>query len=617
MDLPLLTVPLRFEHDVVGCRQRARQLAAGLGFDAQEQTRLSTAISEIARNAFVYAGGGTVRFRVENAGQPDRAFVAEIRDDGPGIAVLDAVMEGRYQSPTGLGRGLLGARRLVDRFDVQTAPGRGATVTLAKRLPPGAARVDAAGVRRLTETLARATPGDPFEELQRQNGELLRTMDELRARQAELDALNRELDQTNQGVVALYAELDEKAQALQRASAGKTRFLADMTHEFRTPLNSVLSLSRMLLDRMDGPLTPEQERQVRYVQRAAQDLDVLVNDLLDLAKVEAGKVAVRPDEFPVENLFNALRGIFRPLLGPEPATELVFAEPPAGFPVLCTDEGKVGQILRNLVANALKFTVRGEVRVEATVERENDAIRFTVTDTGLGIAPEHLGLIFEEFGQVDSPLQKRTRGTGLGLPLSRKLARLLGGDLGVRSEPGEGSVFTLTLPRVYSGPADGVLVPGLAPPASGLGSVPPPPPAAVEDDGVGGDVLIVDDDEASRYILRTALAFTGAPVREAANGEEALRLARAHRPRLVFLDLNMPGLSGEETLARLHADPAGAGVPVILHTSVHLGPDDPRRAHPAVVAVLPKLADAGDAGREPLRVALASAGWPLSVVEPA
>lgn len=607
MTFPLLTVPLRFEHDVVGCRQRARQLAAELGFDAQEQTRLSTAVSEIARNAFVYAGGGTARFLVENAGKPERAFVVQIRDEGPGIAMLEAVLDGRYHSLTGLGLGILGARRLVDRFDVQTTPGRGATVTLAKRLPKEAPRVDAALVRRLTDAIAHATPRDPFEEVQQQNGELLRTLDELRARQAELDALNRELDQTNQGVVALYAELDEKAQALQRASEGKTRFLADMTHEFRTPLNSVLSLSRMLLDRLDGPLTAEQERQVRFVQHAAQDLDVLVNDLLDLAKVEAGKVAVRPADFPVAGLFHALRGSFRPAPGGGPGTtvELVCEEPPAGFPNLHTDEGKVAQILRNLVSNALKFTPRGEVRV--TVTGEDHTVAFTVADTGLGIAPEHLGLIFEEFGQVDSPLQRRSKGTGLGLPLSRKLARLLGGELAVTaSEPGRGSTFRLTLPRVYAGPEDGVLVPEAVAPAAA------PEPAAG-----GTDILIVDDDEASRYVLRAALAFTGAAVREATDGDEALQLARERRPRLVFLDLHMPGVGGEETLARFHADPALSGVPVVLHTSIHLGPDDPRRVHPCVVSVLPKVADPGSGGRGPIRAALASAGWHLPSEEEA
>jgi signal transduction histidine kinase len=240
-------------------------------------------------------------------------------------------------------------------------------------------------------------------------------------------------------MVALFAELDENASRLKRANDLRAAFLSNMSHEFRTPLNAILAISRLLLDRSDGELTPEQERQAGFIRRAAEDLSSMVNDLLDLARIEAGRIEIRPAECRVENLLSSLRGMFRPMLV-NPALDLVFEEP-EGVPALWTDEGKVSQILRNLVSNALKFTERGEVRVSAKLSEEGRRVVFSVADTGIGIPPEHLGRIFEEYAQVDSPLQRKVTGTGLGLPLSRKLAGLLGGSLTVESLAGQGSTL--------------------------------------------------------------------------------------------------------------------------------------------------------------------------------
>jgi signal transduction histidine kinase len=238
---------------------------------------------------------------------------------------------------------------------------------------------------------------------------------------------------------------------LRRANKLRAQFMSYMGHEFRTPLDSILALSGLLLNHVDGPLEDEQEKQVGFIRRSAQDLLALVDDLLDTARVEAGKAAVRPTPFTVAELFNALRATLRPLLVGE-STQLWFDDA-SGVPPLLTDEPKVAQILRNLVSNALKFTEAGEVRVCAGAE--GDRIVFTVTDTGVGIAAEDQARIFEDFAQVDGHVQRRRRGTGLGLPLSRKLAELLGGTLGVRSEPGRGSAFTLELPREFHEPEAG------------------------------------------------------------------------------------------------------------------------------------------------------------------
>ena len=261
--------------------------------------------------------------------------------------------------------------------------------------------------------------------------------------QAEAIALREELDETNQGVLALYAELDTQAEQLRQASDLKSRFLSYMSHEFRTPLGSILSITGLLTDELDGPLSPEQHKQVAFVSVAARELSDMVDDLLDLAKIEAGRITISPAWFDMFDLFAALRGMFRPIVDAS-AVDLIFEEP-VGLPKLYTDDKKLAQILRNFISNSLKFTTRGEVRVSARLEG-HDHVRFAVSDTGIGIAPQLHGALFEDFSQVDSPLQKRLRGTGLGLSLCKRFAQLLGGDVGVQSTPGTGSTFFVIIP---------------------------------------------------------------------------------------------------------------------------------------------------------------------------
>lgn len=266
----------------------------------------------------------------------------------------------------------------------------------------------------------------------------------LDAKQAECDALRAELDETNRGVLALYSELDVQAEQLRQATELKSRFLAYMSHEFRTPIVSIQSITRLLLDRVDGPLTTEQERQVAFVRDTAVEFGEMVNDLLDLAKLEAGRVEISPAWFDMVDLFSALRGMFRPVLS-NPDVQLVFAEP-HDVPHLFTDHRKLSQILRNFISNALKFTQEGRVQVSAVHHPDDATVTFAVADTGIGIAPELHGEVFKEFVQIESALQTRFRGTGLGLALSKGLAELLGGSVGFDSAAGKGSTFYVTIP---------------------------------------------------------------------------------------------------------------------------------------------------------------------------
>jgi signal transduction histidine kinase len=263
----------------------------------------------------------------------------------------------------------------------------------------------------------------------------------------ELKNLQSELDETNRGVVALYAELDENAVQLREAADLKSRFLSYMSHEFRTPLASITSVTDILLLGMDGPVSAEQERQLKFVQGSVRELTEMVDDLLDLAKVEAGRISISPEWFEMVDLFSALRGMFRPIVGAG-AVSLTFEEP-ENVPPIYTDDKKLAQILRNFISNALKFTVEGEVRVSARIQGES-MVEFAVTDTGIGIAKEHLPALFSDFVQIDTRIQKRLRGTGLGLSLARKFAELLGGRVAVDSELGKGSRFSVLIPVRYS-----------------------------------------------------------------------------------------------------------------------------------------------------------------------
>ena len=548
MAKPLLTIAIRHEQDVVVARQRAREIARLVGFDGQDQTRIATAVSEIVRNAFRYAKGGKIEFAIEGASVPQLLLI-RVRDQGPGIPDLAHVMSGQYQSSTGMGVGIIGAHRLMDQVEIDSKPGVGTDVLMKKILPHRAPLINQAQFARITAQMSTSVSGDALGELQEQNRELVGALNELRERQEELLNLNRELEDTNRGVVALYAELDEKADHLRRADEMKSRFLSNMSHEFRTPLNSIRALSRLLLDHGDGELNAEQEKQVGFISKASDDLTALVDDLLDLAKIEAGKIEVRPIEFSVGNLFSALRGMLRPLLVGD-AVKLVFEEPATTL-TLFTDEGKVSQILRNFISNAIKFTEQGEVRVSARLSEDRRKILFSVADTGIGIAPEDQGRIFDEFTQLPSHLQGRVKGTGLGLPLCRRLAHLLGGDVSVQSARGAGSVFTAAVIAHFEGDATDALE--AIDTSVELGRSP---------------VLVLDDDAETRLIYDKYLRDSRYQPLSARNLREAREILKRSRPQAIILDIVLRGEDTWRWLNDLKGDPATADIPIIVATSI-------------------------------------------------
>jgi signal transduction histidine kinase/DNA-binding response OmpR family regulator len=544
----LLRTNIRQEPDIVLARQRARQIAAAMKFDSQDQTRISTAVSEIARNAFQYGGGGIVEFRVDSI--PEPTLVISVRDKGKGISNLREIYAGKYVSHSGMGLGIIGAKRLMDHFSIETNPGVGTIVVLGKTVPRKHLPFDSKSIHELLSKLDEKLPDNPYAELQQQNRELLQALDELKARQTELSQLNRELDETNRGVVALYAELNDKADFLQKASELKSHFLSNMSHEFRTPLNSITALSQILLDRLDGDLSSEQEKQVRFIRSSAQDLMDLVNDLLDLAKVEAGKVTIRPAKFTVKTLFSTLRGMLRPLLAQNSSVRLVFDEPEEDFQ-LYSDEAKVSQVLRNFISNALKFTERGEVRVSVSRGHDNTVL-FSVQDTGIGIAEEDQGRIFEEWMQLEGKLQKTAKGSGLGLPLSRKLAQLLGGNVYVKSQLGLGATFVAVIPVEFRGETEVAFVPDVK----------------RELDATKLPVLVVEDNREAMFVYEKYLKGTHFQVLPARDIKEAREALRAFRPVAVVLDVLLQGEHSWELLRGLKTDSETRDIPVFVVTIV-------------------------------------------------
>ena len=546
MSIRFLALSIETELDVVAARQRAREIAGICGFGLQDQARISTAVSEIARNVYNYAGKGRIEYAIEGSTVPQLLQIA-VEDKGPGIPHLEEVLSGGYQSPTGMGLGVIGAKRLMDSFEI-TTNSNGTKIVLRKFLPATAPLLTPVMVGSSISTLSELAPNISLSEAQHQNRELLRTLDELNARQKELLSLTQELEDTNRGVVALYAELDEKADHLRRADELKSRFLSNMSHEFRTPLNSIRALAKLLLDELDGELNSEQKIQVQYIMKGAVSLGDLVNDLLDIAKIEAGKTEINPTKFYVSEMFSALRGMLKPLLvSNQLALNFTFPEEDIE---LYQDEPKISQIIRNFISNALKFTEAGSIDVSVSIDN-NDYVTFSVKDTGLGIPEEHLEVIFEEFSQVENRLQKGVKGTGLGLPLCKKLAHLLQGEISVESKVGVGSNFKVTLHAQYQTVEE---------------------PEILLTENVAKDerlpIMIIEDEDYEQLLYQRYLVDTEFKPFSAKSLREANAAWSHVKPVAVLLDILLKGEDSWRWLAELKQDENRKNVPVIIASSV-------------------------------------------------
>ncbi|UOZ07115.1 ATP-binding protein [Amycolatopsis sp. WQ 127309] len=533
----LIRLPVGAEPDVFTIRRCGREVAVAVGLESQDQIRVATVLSDIGRD-LVHAGAtATVRFL--------------LKEGPPTLAVEFSWLGAEAGALLTTGRDT--AERLLDGVHVTHEAGQ-TVVTLHKLRSPAARPLTNAELDRLRGILAQRGVSTPMDELRAQNQELLETLESLEAKGKELTRLNEELEETNhgvvalykelseeleetnRGVVALYAELNEKSSQLKAASEAKTRFWSNISHELRGPINSVIGLARLLTGPGADPLTEEQRHQVGLVGDAGSTLLSLVNELLDTAKAESGRLVAQPAQVDLTAVCLQLRGALRSTV-PSPEVELVIEEPDPAPPVV-TDETMLVRILRNLLSNSLKFTESGEVRLR--IDADDEDVRFTVSDTGIGIPADQQDRVFEEFHQVHSDLQAASPGTGLGLPYARRLAEILGGGLTLDSEHGRGTTVVLLLPR-------------------------PDPtrtsPARVD------SLLIVDDDADFRDRLARLVHGVAAGVRHAADGREAIEALDGYRPDLIFLDLFMPGMNGKEVLQVLREKPGSRDIPVVVVTS--------------------------------------------------
>ncbi|GIH65460.1 ATP-binding response regulator [Microbispora siamensis] len=526
------------DQDVFAVRQLGRRIAELAGLESQDQIRVATALSEIGREALARGAGSAVVFDLRE----DRLVITVDYLDGADVRQSEGVKL---------------AGRLVDEVALSAEDRR---VTLVKRVPEHGVsgkrgRLSIDGIR---EELARLSPSTTaLDVLREQNRELAGTLEEVLRLNAELaetnqgvlalyNQLSAELEETNRGVVALYAELDEKSSQLRQAAEARQRFWASVSHELRLPLTSIIGLVRLLLGSGAEPLSEEQEHQITLIGTSAETLLALVGELLDLAKAESGRLDPHPSMVDVVALAEGLRMTLQPAGPADGVTLSVDVSDEIGE--MFVDETMLTTILRNLLSNALKFTEYGEVRLTAVVDAAMAEVVFTVTDTGVGIPPEHLERVFEEFFQVPGALQLRAKGTGLGLPYARRLTEALGGTLELASRPGEGATATLRVPHRMVTPEV-------------------------------GRVLVADDDAGFRSVARRMLFGFAARVDEAADGIEALNLMRERPPEVVLVDLLMPRLDGTALLHRMAEDDVLHGIPAIVVSVVS---EQPGAAHPVL-----------------------------------
>ncbi|WP_051109879.1 response regulator [Massilia niastensis] len=421
-----------------------------------------------------------------------------------------------------------------------------------------------------SETLLRQQAEKLEGEFKQQQAELQETNAELERKARQLLEQNAEVERKNREIEDARVSLQEKAEQLALTSKYKSEFLANMSHELRSPLNSLLLLAEQLAQNRERNLSERQLEMVKVMDASGRDLLHLINDILDLSKIEAGGANVEIGDVPTATLASELDKSFRYQVEAKGLAWSIDFAP--GLPALLRTDGlRIKQLLTNLLSNALKFTSRGSIRLSAGIARSGWSpdhpalaraplvLAFRVRDTGIGIAPDKRKLIFEAFQQADASTSRRYGGTGLGLAISREIARLLDGELEVESEEGLGSTFTFYLPQPR--PQASAAIPGAARPRAAIAAAPAadPAPAARADHP---QLLIIEDDPVFARTLQEMALERGFATLHAATGEEGLQLARRHRPAAITLDLGLPDVDGWEIADRLRADPATGTIPV-------------------------------------------------------
>jgi two-component system, sensor histidine kinase len=514
------------ESDLLLVRSTTKQLAVVVGLSSPDQTRLVTAVSEIARNALLYAGGGKVSFELSE--QMDDEFLQiTVTDSGPGIANVDTVLNGEVARVAGVNTSLTAVRKLVDHLDIKTGES-GTAVSVRKKVI--GTTLSRRGIEKWAQSFPPAAPDMILQELQQQNRDLVAALDE---------------------VQKVRTELEERSTQLTHANQLKAQFLANVSHEIRTPMNAVLGLTNMLDKRL---VDQEDRRLIRLLHQSASSLLNIINDILDLSKIDEGKLLISNQVFSLVNLIEAVADMFVAQAATRDIALSVSLD--ATLPqFVFGDENRIRQILVNLVGNALKFSEHGAIKITALLSWRNQnrvGIRIEVQDQGIGIQPGDLDKLFKPFSQIDSAWSRRQTGTGLGLSICKRLIELLDGTIGVNSLIGTGSTFWFELPfdsRDAEAAAKHELPEKFSFP--------------------GAKILLGEDHPVNQMVAISALEDMGLEVGVASDGLEVLAALRTKNYDLVLLDCQMPKMDGYETTAAIRQLESNSSrhIPIVAMTA--------------------------------------------------
>lgn len=490
----ILSTPISTNLSLVAIRDRSRQIGELFGLDNVQRTRFITAVSEIARNAVQFAGGGTLTFLVGDATDADdtQCVIAQITDNGPGIANLEELLSDSHGRHGETGVGIPGSRRMADGFFIQSEAGKGTTVTLEMFLARGTARLSGRELSSRVEQLTRRKPQTPVEELEQQNREMLLTLEELRRKKAELED----------------------------ADVRKNEFLAMLAHELRNPL-AAISLSLELAQRS---VTDTREQTFAVIGRQTAQLSRMVNDLLDVSRITRGKVELQTEVARIDALIEG--GIEMSMPELKRRGHKVRFEYPDERICVRVDVARLKQVFNNIIHNAARYTTQPDT-IEVRATRLGNQVQVAVTDRGVGIDAAMLPRVFDLFAQASTSIGRQDAGLGIGLTVVQRLVQDHGGAVAVFSDGvGRGSRITVTLPIVDEEVAE----------------VPPPVPLRV---GSGEHkVMVVDDNKDSADALAVLLELHGYQCAVAYDGASAMTLAETFSPTVGVIDIGLPDMPG-------------------------------------------------------------------------
>jgi len=541
MTYRIINLGISSEHDMIAVRQRAREISALLGFSVQDQVRIATAVSELARTVIAHAAGGNVEFSLDHLGSGASLSIG-IRSSGGAVATSGNGDRAGTGTDKALATALASAERLMDDCTVERDNGRGQVVRLRKAVP-AASTISTATLSEVADSVMRSPISSTFNEVTLQNRELLDTLAELRSRQDDLLVLTQELEDTNRGVVALYAEIEEKAERLRQADIYKDEFLATLAHELRNPLAPIRNAVE-IMRRTPSHESAAHANAQHIISRQVNHLARLVDDLLDVARISKGKITLRRQPTALTAFINLAVETAQPFIDVR-RHRLRVQLPEEPLQVL-GDPARLAQIVGNLLNNAAKYTASGG-EIDLTAERMvPDRLRLVVRDNGIGLSKERIGTVFTLFAQGETAPDRAQDGLGIGLSLVQRLVALHDGEIRVESAgQGQGSTFIIELPLLES--AALVVAGGLAPHM----------PAG---DGKSGTkplkILLVDDNADSVTMTAMLLESFGHTTVTAQDGASALTEARRMVPDLVLLDIGLPGADGYEVARMLRCEPA-------------------------------------------------------------